>query len=150
MGCCNKEGWTRGHRVLHDLGFFGHYLHMNVGGRSGKQHVLAKLHKAGGTLSQRELQEHSDISSAALSEVLTKLEGEGLVERTRSEEDRRQMKITLTEEGNERAVMMRGRFEAFEGECLTCLSEEEQVQLLDMLDRLAEHWKALDWKEVRA
>lgn len=147
MDCTKREDWTRGHRVLHDLGFFGHYLHMNVGGRSGKQHVLAKLHKSGGTLTQRELQERSSISSAALSEVLAKLEAEGLIERTRSEEDRRQMVIQLTEAGMERALQMRARFEAFEEECMTCLSDEEQELLVDMLDRLEDHWKSLDWKE---
>lgn len=150
MSHADKEGWTRGHRVLHDLGFFGHYLHMNVGGRSGKQHVLAKLNKAGGTLSQRDLQERSAISSAALSEVLAKLESEGLIERARSEEDRRQMVIRLTESGSERAVELLRRFESFERECLTCFSEAEQDQLLGMLDRLEEHWKSLDWKEERA
>lgn len=137
-------------RILHDLGFFGHYLHVHAGGRSGKQHILAKLHQAGGRLSQRELQERSHISSAALSEVLSKLEMEGLVTRSRSDEDRRQMDITLTEEGITQAIMRKREFEAFESECLSCLSEDERIQLLEMLDRLAELWRGMDGKEACA
>ena len=137
-------------RILHDLGFFGHYLHVHAGGRSGKQHILAKLHQAGGKLSQRELQERSHISSAALSEVLSKLEMEELVTRSRSDEDRRQMDITLTEEGVTQAIMRKREFEAFESECLSCLSEDERIQLLEMLDRLAELWRGMDGKEACA
>lgn len=141
---------SRGHRVLRDLAFFGHFLHTHAGGRSGKRHVLARLSKAGGQLSQRDLQEHSQISSAALSEVLTKLECEGLIERTRSDEDRRQMDIALTEEGSERAARLKEEFEAFEAECLSCLDDDEQVQLLELLDRLADYWRGMDGKEIRA
>ncbi len=147
MEDCEGQAQTIGHRILHDLGFFGHYMHFNVGGRSGKQHTLAKLHKAGGQLSQRELQERSGISSAALSEVLSKLEGEGLIVRERSEEDRRQMQIALTEEGTRRAVQLKAVFDQFEVECLSCLSDDEQVELLGLLDRLAAHWRGMERKE---
>ncbi len=145
-----REEEPMSHRVLQDLGFFGHYLHVHTGGRSGKQHVLAKLYKSGGRLLQRDLQEHSHISSAALSEVLSKLEAEGLIMRSRSDEDRRQMDISLTDEGTKQAIMRKREFEAFEAECLSCLSEEERLQLLGMLDRLVEHWRGLDGKEACA
>ena len=129
--------------VLHDLGFFGHYLHMNAGGRSGQQHILVKLHKSGGHMTQRDLQEAAGISSASISEVLCKLEGAGLIERTRSDEDRRQLDIALTDAGNARAECLIEKRREFEAQCLTCLSDEEQRQLVEMLDRLAEHWKGL-------
>ena len=141
------EAGSRSRKVLHRLGFFGHYLHLHAGGRSGKQHVLTKVYKAGGHLSQKDLLEDSHISSAALSEVLAKLECEGLIRRARSEEDRRQMDVWLTDEGREQAIIHKREFEAFESECLSCLSEEEQLQLLDMLDRLERHWRDIDGKE---
>ncbi len=134
------------HRILHHLGFFGHYMHFNVGGRSGKQHMLAKLHMAGGHLSQRELLDRSDVSSAALSEVLSKLEAEGLIVRERSEEDRRQMQVSLTEEGLAQAARQKAAFDEFEACCLSCLDDDEQEQLLGLLDRLEQHWKQMEWK----
>lgn len=89
-------------------------------------------------------QEQSCISSASLSEVLAKLEGAGLIERTRSDEDRRQLDIALTDEGAQRARTLIDRRRRFEGTCLACLTDEEQQSLIDMLDRLAEHWEQLE------
>ncbi|MBQ6523205.1 MAG: MarR family transcriptional regulator [Atopobiaceae bacterium] len=131
-------------RVLHNLGYFGHFLHIHAGGRSGQQHILVKLYKSGNHMTQRELQEQSCISSASLSEVLAKLEGAGLIERTRSDEDRRQLDIALTDEGAQRARTLIDRRRRFEGACLACLTDEEQQSLIDMLDRLAEHWEQLE------
>jgi DNA-binding MarR family transcriptional regulator len=59
------------------------------------------------------------------------------------------MDIALTEEGSQRAVKLKEEFEAFEAECLSCLDDEEQVQLLGLLDRVADHWRGMDRKEVR-
>lgn len=133
--------------VLYNLGFFGHYLHMHAGGRSGQQHVLVKLFKSEGHLTQRELQESAGISSASVSEVLAKLECAGLIARQRSNEDRRQMDIKLTDAGRARAEDYIEEHRHFEARCLACLSTKEQEQLVAMLDRLVEHWKALEGKE---
>ena len=133
--------------ILHDLGYFGHYLHMHAGGRGGKQFVLAALHKSGGQLTQRELLERTNISPAALSEVLAKLEAGGLICREPYEHDRRQLLIELTDEGNVCAAQMRNKREEFERAAFSCFSEEELIQLKEMLDRLVDHWKDLERKE---
>lgn len=136
--------------VLHDLGFFGHYLHMHAGGRSGQQHILVKLHKSGGHMTQRDLQEAAGISSASISEVLAKLETAGFIERTRSDEDRRQLDIALTAEGASRAEELIEHRKAFESQCLACLDESEQRELASLLDRLATHWRGLEGEEACA
>ena len=136
--------------VLHDLGFFGHFLHIHAGGRSGQQHILVKLRKSGGHMTQRDLQEAAGISSASISEVLAKLECAGLIERTRSDEDRRQLDIALTAEGTSRAEDLIGERKAFEEQCLACFDEREQRELATLLDRLAEHWRDLEGKGVHA
>ena len=134
--------------ILHDLGFFGHYLHIHAGGRGGKQFVLAVLHKSGGKLTQRELLEHTNISPAALSEVLSKLEGEGLIARKPCAHDRRQLTIELTQAGEIKAACMRKKRDEFERQALACLDHREQEQLKDLLDRLVIHWKKLEESEV--
>ena len=53
-------------RVLRDLGFFGHFLHVHAGGRGGKQYILSRLLRSGGAMTQRELQEHAHVTAAAL------------------------------------------------------------------------------------
>lgn len=131
-------------QALRDFGFFGHYLHMNAGGRSGQQHILVKLRKRGDHMTQRDLQELSGISSASMSEVLAKLEASGLIERTRSDEDRRQLDIALTDEGRTRADELIEKHKAFESSCMACLTEDELRQLIEVLDRVVEHWKTLE------
>lgn len=136
--------------LLHDLGFFGRYLHMHVGGRGGKQSVLARLHRNNGRLTQRELLECTCISPAALSEVLTKLEAEGLVAREPYERDRRQLLIELTPKGLECATRMRRQRDEFEAKAFSCLAPEEKDQLRGLVSRLVEHWNKLEESEVSA
>ncbi len=150
MGRCNDPNASVELRILHDFGFFGHYLHLHAGGRSGKQHILAHLLRHDGHLTQRELLESSNISSAALSEVLAKLEAEGLVERTRSDEDRRQQQVALTEEGSRRACEIQGKKRSFEEHAFEVLSLEEREQLVATLDRLVDHWNSDTIGEVWA
>ena len=134
-------------RLLHDLGYFGHYLHLHAGGRGGKQFVIISLVLHGGEMSQRDLLEHACISSASLSEVLAKLEAEGLVTRTKSEEDRRLLAVALTEAGREKAEEVLEYKNRFEEESFACFDEEERAQLLDYLDRLVTHWHELEENE---
>ena len=134
-------------RILRRLGYFGHFLHVHAGGRGGKQFVLVRLLHCGGQLTQRELQESVGISSAALSEVLAKLEGEGLVVRTRSEQDKRQLDIALTEAGRELACEVARKKIDFEREAFEPLDQARRLELADDLDRLMEHWKLIEQKE---
>ncbi len=136
-------------RILYDLGYFGHFLHVNRGGRSGKQHILLVLLKSGPEMTQRKLQEHSYITSASLSEVVSKLEAEGLVSRTRSESDRRTLSIRLTEEGEHQAREELLNRRRFEGQAFSCLSTAEVEDLAKTLDRLATHWEDIDQREKK-
>ncbi|MBM6816286.1 MarR family transcriptional regulator [Olsenella uli] len=131
-------------RILRNLGYFGYYLHVHWGGRNGKQHILIELHAHDGQMTQRDLQEASCITSASLSEVIAKLEAEGLVTRERSETDRRQLTVTLTEEGSARArEVIRTRAE-FERAAFDCLSPEETARLASTLDRVAARWMEIE------
>ncbi len=135
--------------LLHDLAFFGHYLHMHAGGRGGKQFVLSSLHKNGGQLTQRELLELTNISPAAMSEVVAKLECEGLIQREPYEHDRRQVLVELTEEGEVLAARKRQEREEFEKKAFACLDNSEKEELKALLDKLTRHWRQLEEEEVK-
>lgn len=131
-------------RIMRNFGYFGYYLHQHWGGRNGKQHILVELLAHGNQMTQRDLQEASCITSASLSEVIAKLEVEGLLARERSETDRRQLTVTLTPEGERRAhEVVRTRAE-FDARAFSCLSDAERNELLGLLDRLAEHWAQIE------
>lgn len=140
----HSPGTSTEHCIMQDFGYFGHFMHVHSGGRSGKQHMLIKLCLAGGTLQQRDIQNSEPISSASLSEVLTKLERESLIVRTRSERDRRQLDITLTEAGWKEAELLAARRQQFESQAFSILAPEERTQLLSTLDRLVGHWNDIE------
>ena len=134
--------------VLRNFGYLGHFLRTHTGGRGGKQFVLVSLAHAGGHLAQKDLFERSCTSSAAMSEVLSKLEAEGLIIRTVSETDRRQLDVRLTESGKRRAEELRQERAAFERKALACLSEGELEELKRLTDKVSKHWKELEKEEV--
>ena len=90
-------------RIMRNFGYFGYYLHVHWGGRNGKQHILIELLANGSEMTQRDLQEASCITSASLSEVIAKLEAEGLVTRERSASGAHTTSVCLTREGTETA-----------------------------------------------
>ncbi len=91
-------------RILSGLGFRGDYMHFHGGGVSGKAPIVCLLAKqTTGELSQQELGMHFDLKPGSLSEILSKLELGGLIERSRNPKDRRQLTIRLTDAGWEKA-----------------------------------------------
>ena len=86
-------------------------------------------------------------ASASLSEVVTKLEAEGLLSRERSEVDRRQLTLTLTDEGALRARAFVESRLRFEKEAFGCLDAEETGELLALLERLSAHWEQIEARE---
>lgn len=134
-------------RLLQNLGYFGHFLHVHAGGRSGKQHILTAIYQNGGNIAQSELAKQSCVSTASLSEVIAKLEAGGFISRVRSATDGRQLDIQLTPAGTDKARELVAAKLAFENEAFACLDEEERAELLDMLDRIAANWRAIDARE---
>ena len=130
--------------ILRDLGYCGHYLHYNFGGRSGQSHILVMLHKRGDEMPQGELQALFDIQSGSFSEAMAKLEGEGLVERTRSDQDHRKMVVRLTAAGVDRAMESISRHMEFESKAFSPLTHDEQAELFELLERTVAHWKELE------
>lgn len=83
-------------------------MHFHGGGVSGKAPIICLLAKQpGGEMSQQELGMHFDLKPGSLSEILSKLELNGLIERSRNPKDRRQLTIRLTETGRENAPSTR-------------------------------------------
>lgn len=123
------------HAALHAL---AHNMRRMSDGRAGQGRLLSILLENDG-ITQRELQDMVFVRSGSLSEVLGKLEGAGLVERRPSTEDRRMMRVFLTERGvreardcaDRRAHAMEGLFD--------CLTGAEREQLFALVTRVNEH-----------
>jgi DNA-binding MarR family transcriptional regulator len=93
--------------------------------------------------SARELAEQTELSPATVAQMLEHLEAGGLVERTRSEQDRRVVLSTLTERGAaivaERHALMQPRWEA----ALEGFSGEQLSAAASVLNSLADYFDAL-------
>ena len=119
----------------------GHFLHVNMGGKAGRKRVLATLLREG-EISQRTLQDLLDIQSGSLSEILAKIEADGLLEKVKCGSDRRGYILRLTESGQALAKQVTACHEARVDKLLGCLSDDEQLALLAMLDKLTLHWSS--------
>lgn len=134
-------------RLLQNFGYFGHFLHLHAGGRGGRQHILLSVYQSGGHMAQCELARRSCVSSASLSEVIAKLEAGGYLSRVRSASDGRQLDIQLTQAGSDKVRKLIADKLAFEEEAFACLSEDERGELLDLLERVAAQWHAIEARE---
>lgn len=114
-----------------------HYLHSGAHGRAGQERIISMLNEHG-TMTQRELTELAGVRSASISEVLSKLEHRGMIERTKNEDDRRNIDVRLTDSGKN-ALNAHGQ-RMSDKELFECLSEEELNSLLSILDKLISHW----------
>lgn len=135
---------ARARLLLKYLGFCGHYMHFHGGGRSGKQPILCMLAKRGGSVSQVELGQFFELKPGSLSEILTKLENMGLIERKRNPEDRRQLTVILTPKGQKEAERDQAARIKFRQEAFSCLTAEEQNQMIEMLQKIRVRWEELD------
>lgn len=76
------------------------------------------------------------LSSGATTIVLNQLESDNLIQRVRSEEDRRIVWLSLTEEGEQLAKTLNANRGRMTWELLQALTEEEQQLMLGMLKKI--------------
>lgn len=118
-----------------------HLLYHKFSLNFSQNRILMALNREG-PMTQKALMCQMQIQPGSLSEVLSKVESAGLVERQRCEDDRRNFEIRLTDEGVKQA-------EAFERDrqdmaqlLFATLSEGEKQTLMELMTKLHEHWEA--------
>lgn len=120
-------------------------MHFHGGGVSGKAPIVCLLAKQeNGEMSQQELGMHFDLKPGSLSEILSKLECAGIIERSRNPKDRRQLTIRLTEIGWEKARIDQAVRIRFREQAFSALTHDECEQLAEMLEKFRVTWEELD------
>jgi DNA-binding MarR family transcriptional regulator len=94
-------------------------------------------------MSQRSLADRLGAVPSRVVSLIDSLEARGLVERERSNTDRRNYELRLTAQGGERLAQLRRIAEEHEAELLAPLSREQVTQLESLLILLADR-PALD------
>jgi DNA-binding MarR family transcriptional regulator len=97
----------------------------------------------GGRMSARELAVAADVSPSTVTEMLDGLTAAGLVQRVRSEEDKRIVHTSLTEHGKALVDERQARYEPRRRAALAEFSEPELLIAVAVLDRLREMFDEL-------
>ncbi|MGN1026221.1 MAG: MarR family winged helix-turn-helix transcriptional regulator [Faecousia sp.] len=135
--------------VLHQLRRCGHFLHHRMGGgKASQSRVLHILNHHEG-ITQSQLQEIMGIRQSSVSELVQKLEEQNLIVRERSDQDRRQILIFLTDAGREELRANDEERSLQAQQLLNALSEREQEQLSMLLAKLLSDWDMMRDKEDR-
>ncbi|MBR0464952.1 MAG: MarR family transcriptional regulator [Clostridia bacterium] len=122
--------------ILDMLRHAGHILHRLPQHGGPQRRVLELLD--GESCSQKLLTQALGIQPGSASELLGRMEAEGLIRREPLPMDRRGMKVIVTEEGQRRLSEERV---SPEGELLSCLTDEEKRALAAALKKLLDHWR---------
>lgn len=129
--------------VIKQLKTCGHFLYFRMGGKIGRKRILIILEKHHELL-QKELQDMLEVQSGSLSEIIIKMENDGLIEKAKSEKDGRHMVIRLTEKGLREAEIAREEHDKHVEELMSCLSENQKQELYDLLSTVLKHWKTIE------
>lgn len=124
---------------LHRAGFF---LHFHMGGRAGRCRALTVLLSCQ-EMPQKELQEHLAVQSGSMSELIAKLEGDGLLRKRRSGQDGRMSLLALTPAGVEEAKRAQKEEEMQRQRLLSCFTPEQRAVLCELLSVMLDHWGEL-------
>ncbi len=90
-------------------------------------------------ISLRDLARLLDIRPPSLSEWVTKLTEDGEIVKERDDEDRRSVRISLTDKGRELALSSKEKAEESGGIFAGCLTEEERNKFLEACEKLHAH-----------
>ena len=110
-------------------------LYRQHGVNFGEFDVIATLKRNQTPLTPTELMASSMLSSGAMTNRLDKLESAGLVQRTHSSEDRRSVRVSLTEKGEALIDELVPLHIQEQQALLQGLTEAEQTQLANLLKK---------------
>lgn len=127
--------------LLHLFHQCNHRLHTN-GKFHGQERLLILLLEQQ-TLTQRELIDITGRRSATLSEQLENMDKAGYIIRTRNEEDRRNVDVSLTPHGRDTAKYAKEKRIERAHTLFSELNDEEKENLFQLLSKLLLSWETL-------
>ena len=115
-------------------------FHRRAHAHHAQEHVLSIIREQG-PMKQSALLELLDVRSSSLSEVLGKLERNGLIERRRDEKDKRSFVIRAIQNAVPAAVMQDDGVRESADALFDCLEEAERSQLGTLLEKIIDSLK---------
>lgn len=128
-------------RIIKDLMYCSSFLRNRTEGKGSQRRVLFFLRERG-PMTQREILEEMGVRASSLSELLSKLEAKGYVKKEKSETDKRNYNVSITEDGIQALEKMHATHQATMSDLLSGLAPEERTQLASLLEKLHTLWSA--------
>lgn len=116
-----------------------HILYHRYNLNFSRNKILYLLYRDG-PMTQKTLMDHMHIQAGSLSEMLSKLECGGLIEKTRCPHDKRNCSLALTQAGEEQALVFEKERQDMASFLFSPLADEDKQRLACMLDTLIDHW----------
>ena len=106
-----------------------------------QQYNVLRILRGAGTagLPTLEIVERMIEKTPGITRLIDRLEEKRLVERYRLDRDRRQVFCRFTDAGQELLAELDDTVDAVDGEVLSCLSKQELVELIALLNRVRDH-----------
>ncbi|MFT9077212.1 MarR family winged helix-turn-helix transcriptional regulator [Ethanoligenens sp.] len=137
--------------AIHRLGRQMHRCAHRIGHAEGyyrEQSRLLMLIAENDGVIQRDLAEEMDVRPSSMTEMLSKMEQLGLVERRQDEKDQRVMHIFLTEQGKNAAKASQNATEEMANTLFAGLADEDVGKMLELTEKLCAHLDAMDSAEL--
>ena len=100
--------------------------------------VMSALFKNGGEMTPSEIAESVFREKNSITAVLNTLEKEGVVRREPSTDDRRSVKVVITDKGWKKANRLNPIAQELSREALSCLEKENVEELVDIMRKIRE------------
>ena len=127
-------------RIIKNLRYCAHFLRHHTEERGSQRRVLHLLHRHG-PMTQRDILELLGVRASSLSELLSKLEAKGYITKEKSEADKRNFDVALTESGKQALQEMQAQYNAVMSDLLSDFEAEEAEQLDVLLQKLHDVWQ---------
>lgn len=126
-------------RIIKGLMYCARFLRFNTEGKGSQRRVLFLLRQHG-PITQRDILEAMGVRASSLSELLSKLEAKGYVIKEKSETDKRNYNVSITDSGLQALEEMNVQHHANMVDLLSGLEPAEREQLAALLDKLHTLW----------
>ena len=126
-------------KLVFNLRKCGHYLRHHTEGKGSQRWVLNLLYYKG-PMTQKDLLDIMGVRAGSLSELLSKLEAKGCIVKEKSETDKRNFNVSITETGLRTREELQQQYTQAMAALLVDFPEEDKVELNRLLDKLRTVW----------
>lgn len=121
---------------------------MSATGIHRSQHmILMYLYRCKDKISQKDIADHFEISAAAVTVSLKKLENGGYIKRRAAKNDNRFNEIEITDKGKEVVDFSHNVFDSIDNLTFDGITEEEKRTLVSLLDKVIINLKKMNRKD---